>query len=86
MKATPRVTAARRHAVSMRTASAIDVAIGFSHSTCFPASAARTTCSAWKAFGEATKTPSTRESLKRPPSRLYAGRAWGLWAKASAPA
>ena len=47
------MTPARRHACSIRTASATVVAIGFSHSTCLPASAAWTTCSAWKAFGEA---------------------------------
>src|SRR3989442_2945789 len=56
----PSVTPARRHACSIRAASAIFVAIGFSHSPGLPASAAWTTCSACKAFGEATKTPSTR--------------------------
>ena len=43
----------------MRSQSASVVAIGFSHSTCLPASSAATVISAWLAFAEQTLTAST---------------------------
>ena len=52
-----------REAAIIASHSATDVAIGFSTSTCFPASSAATVCGACRAFGVPTTTASTSGSV-----------------------
>ena len=65
--ATMNSTPARSQAPSIASASASELAIGFSHSTCRPAAAAASTCAWWANSGVAimTASRSSRRSISR---------------------
>src|SRR6266487_1569234 len=67
----PSVTPFARHAAIMRSHSVRLIAIGFSHRTCLPASAAAVVCSACRYTGVATYTPSRSGSRTRSCHREY---------------
>ena len=62
----------RRDAATMASQSASVVAIGFSHSTCRPASSARMVASAWAMFALHTLTASTCEISSSTVSNAFA--------------
>src|SRR5579871_1476622 len=77
-------TPCRSAAVTMRSASSMERAMGFSQTTCLPCSTAANTCWQWRLFGVATQTTSTSGSRTSSSTLVYTRASNRRWKVSSA--